>query len=77
MRIYCVHFDKKESALSMAFKKTVESAGIDAGTLRELKGTAGRSLSALSFFSLRFSFNSGLSNAGVEQETRQKYRQRR
>ena len=40
--------------------------------LRERLGTAGRNLSALSFHSLRHSFNSALANSGVSQELRQK-----
>jgi integrase len=39
---------------------------------RERNGAAGRSVSALSFHSLRHSFNSALANAGVSQELRQK-----
>jgi integrase len=61
-----------KSGLSMAFKRIMERAGIDAGVIRERKGTAGRSVSALSFHSLRHSFNSALANAEVPQELRQK-----
>ena len=60
------------SGLSMTFKRIMEKAGIDAGVLRERKGQKGRSLSALSFHSLRHSFNSAMANAGVPQELRQK-----
>lgn len=60
------------NGLSIAFKRIMESAGIAAGVIRERKGKAGRSLSALSFHSLRHSFNSALANAGVSQELRQK-----
>jgi integrase len=56
----------------MAFKRIMERAGIDAGVIRERKGAAGRSVSALSFHSLRHSFNSALANAEVPQELRQK-----
>ena len=56
----------------MAFKRIMAKAGIDAGVIRERTGTAGRSVSALSFHSLRHSFNSALANAGVSQELRQK-----
>jgi integrase len=61
-----------KSGLSMAFKRIMAKAGIDAGVIRERTGTAGRSVSALSFHSLRHSFNSALANAGVNQELRQK-----
>lgn len=61
-----------KSGLSMAFKRIMERAGIAAGVIRERKGTAGRSVSALSFHSLRHSFNSALANAGVPQELRMK-----
>jgi integrase len=56
----------------MAFKGIMERAGIAAGVMREKQGAAGRNLSALSFHSLRHSFNSALANAGVSQELRQK-----
>jgi integrase len=61
-----------KSGLSTTFKRIMEKAGIDAGVLRERKGEKGRSLSALSFHSLRHSFNSAMANAGVPQELRQK-----
>ena len=61
-----------KSGLSMAFKRIMAKAGIDAGVIRERSGAAGRSVSALSFHSLRHSFNSALANAGVSQELRQK-----
>ena len=61
-----------KSGLSMHFKRIMERAGIDGGLIRERRGTAGRNLSALSFHSLRHSFNSALANAGVSQELRQK-----
>jgi len=48
------------------------AAGIESAKARERAGKAGRSLSALSFHSLRHSFNSALANAGVSQELRQK-----
>jgi integrase len=50
----------------------MERAGIDAGVLRERRGEKGRSVSALSFHSLRHSFNSAMAHAGVPQELRQK-----
>jgi integrase len=61
-----------KSGLSMAFKRLMAKAGIDDGKIRERNGAAGRSVSALSFHSLRHSFNSALANAGVSQELRQK-----
>ena len=61
-----------KSGLSMAFKRIMAKAGIDAGVIRQRSGPAGRSVSALSFHSLRHSFNSALANAGVSQELRQK-----
>jgi integrase len=61
-----------KSGLSMAFKRIMAKAGIDGGKIRERTGAAGRSVSALSFHSLRHSFNSALANAGVSQELRQK-----
>ncbi len=61
-----------KSGLSMAFKRIMDKAGIAAGVIRERGGTAGRSVSALSFHSLRHSFNSALAKAGVSQELRMK-----
>jgi integrase len=60
------------SGLSMAFKGIMRAAGISAGVAREKIGAKGRNLSALSFHSLRHSFNSELANAGVPSEIRQK-----
>ena len=42
-----------KSGLSMAFKRIMAKAGVDAGVIRERSGAAGRSVSALSFHSLR------------------------
>lgn len=61
-----------ESGLSMAFKRIMERAGIDAGVVRERSGKAGRNVSRLSFHSLRHSFTSALANAGVPSELRKK-----
>lgn len=55
--------------LSGRFKAIMEKAGIE-GKLTEASG--GRTLSSLSFHSLRHSFNSAMANAGVSQEIRQK-----
>ncbi len=60
------------SGLSMQFKEIMKKAGIAAGVARAKSGKKGRDLSALSFHSLRHSFNSALANAGVSQELRQK-----
>jgi len=46
------------SGLSMAFKRIMDRAGIAGGLMREAAGDKGRNLSALSFHSLRHSFNS-------------------
>lgn len=61
------------SGLSVAFKRVMEKAGIDAGQLRARRGQKGRSLSALSFHSLRHSFTSALANEGAPSELRQKF----
>jgi integrase len=61
-----------KSGLSMAFKRIMAAAGIEAGVARERKGKAGRSISSLSFHSLRHSFVSNLANAGVAPEIRSK-----
>lgn len=62
-----------KSGLSMKFRGIMERAGIVGRILRErAEKSAGRTQSSLSFHSLRHSFNSGLANAGVAQELRQK-----
>jgi integrase len=63
---------KEALANKHLFYLFMAKAGIDAGVIRERTGAAGRSVSALSFHSLRHSFNSALANAGVSQELRQK-----
>jgi hypothetical protein len=60
----------KKSLSERAFKRLMAKAGIDGGKIRDRNGAAGRSVSALSFHSLRHSFNSALANAGVSQELR-------
>src|SRR5262249_44887441 len=55
--------------LSGRFAAIMEKAGIE-GKLTQPSG--GRTLSSLSFHSLRHSFNSAMANAGVSQEVRQK-----
>jgi integrase len=55
--------------LSGQFAAIMEKAGIE-GERTQVSG--GRTLSSLSFHSLRHSFNSAMANAGVSQEIRQK-----
>jgi integrase len=55
--------------LSQTFKALMRQAGIDTQTG---KGKGERQFSALTFHSLRHSFNSALANAGVDQELRMK-----
>lgn len=55
--------------LSSGFKAIMQKAKIE-GKLTQASG--GRTLSSLSFHSLRHSFNSAMANAGVSQEIRQK-----
>lgn len=61
-----------KSGLSMAFKRIMDGAGIKSEIIRERQGKDGRSVSALTFHSLRHSFTSALANAGVTPEIRQK-----
>jgi integrase len=58
------------SGLSQTFRRIMERAGIKGRVLREASGE-GRSLSSLSFHSLRHSFNAALANAGIGVEMRQ------
>lgn len=55
--------------LSGRFNAVMEKAGVEG---KRTKANGGRTLSSLSFHSLRHSFNSALANAGVAQEIRQK-----
>jgi integrase len=55
--------------LSGRFNAIMEKAGIEG---KRTQASGGRTLSSLSFHSLRHSFNSALANAGVSQEIRQK-----
>jgi integrase len=61
-----------KSGLSMAFKRIMDKAGVEAGVARVKSGAKGRSFSLRSFHSLRHSFNSALANAGVPGELRRK-----
>ncbi len=56
--------------LSNGFRSVMTKAGIISGLILERKGNTGRNLSALSFHSLRHSFNQELLEAGVPQEKR-------
>jgi integrase len=60
-----------KSGLSMAFKRIMNAAGIEAGVARMRTGKRGRNVSRLSFHSLRHSFTSELARAGVASEIRQ------
>jgi integrase len=59
------------SGLSMAFSRIMQKAKVKGEVIRERTGK-GRTINALSFHSLRHSFNSIMANAGVSQEVRQK-----
>jgi integrase len=59
-----------DSGLSATFTRMVRNAGIASVKIREGKGKYGRSVSSLSFHSLRASFNSNLTNSGISQEQR-------
>ena len=59
-----------KSGLSMQFRRIMECAGIDAGVARQRAGQAGRSVSRLSYHSLRHSFTSELARAGIAPEIR-------
>jgi integrase len=61
-----------KSGLSMAFKRIMEKAQVDAGVARVRSGAKGRSFSLRSFHSLRHSFISALANSGVPSELRRK-----
>jgi integrase len=60
------------SGLSAAFSRLMKRAGIDQGTIRERGNGVSRSVSGLSYHSLRHSFNTVLANSGVPQELRMK-----
>jgi integrase len=61
-----------KSGLSMAFKRIMEKAGVEAGIARVKSGAKGRSFSLRSFHSLRHSFISALANSGVSSELRRR-----
>ena len=59
------------SPLSKYFRKIMKRAGIDQRVIRERKAeSGGRCVNALTFHSLRHTFNSILANAGIPEETR-------
>jgi integrase len=59
------------SPLSKYFKKLMQRAGIAQHVIRERKAeSGGRCVNALTFHSLRHTFNSILANAGIPEETR-------
>jgi len=61
------------NGLSMTFSRIMVRANITGELLHiAKKGGQGRTVRALTFHSLRHSFNSALANAGVSQEIRQK-----
>jgi integrase len=55
--------------LSGRFNAIMQKAGIEG---KRTQASGGRTLSSLSFHSLRHSFNSAMANAGISQEIRQK-----
>jgi integrase len=67
----CARAANGQTGLSHTFTRLLQQAGIVSENIRERKGQFGRSVSALSFHSLRHSFNTHLANAGVSQEQRQ------
>jgi len=62
-----------KSGLSMAFSRLMERARVRGEIVRERKGESGRSVSTLSFHSLRHTLVSLMANAGVPVEVRQKF----
>jgi integrase len=58
-----------KNGLSGRFAAIMQKAGIEG---KRTEASGGRTLSSLSFHSLRHSFNSAMANAGVSQEIRQK-----
>jgi integrase len=61
---------RRASLLSKQFGELMHQAHIERGVIRERTTYGGRSVSALSFHSLRHSFSSILANAGVSEERR-------
>lgn len=63
---------KKTGTLSQRFAIIMAQANIENPVLTAAKGSKGRTVYALSFHSLRHTFNSAMANAGVSQEVRMK-----
>jgi integrase len=61
---------RSASSLSKQFGELMERAHIERGVIRERTTYGGRSVSALSFHSLRHSFATTLANAGIPEELR-------
>jgi integrase len=61
---------RRAGSLSRQFGELMELAHIERGIIRERASRDGRSVSSLSFHSLRHSFSSILANAGVSEELR-------
>jgi integrase len=62
-----------KSGLSMAFSRLMERAKVRGEIVHERRGESGRSVSTLSFHSLRHTLVSLMANAGVPVEVRQKF----
>jgi integrase len=62
-----------KSGLSQMFKRLMERAKVRGEIVREREGESGRSVSTLSFHSLRHTLVSLMANAGVPVEVRQKF----
>jgi integrase len=62
-----------KSGLSQTFKRLMERANVRGELVRERRGESGRSVSTLSFHSLRHTLVSLMANAGVPVEVRQKF----
>jgi integrase len=62
-----------KSGLSQMFKRLMERANVRGELVRERHGKSGRSVSTLSFHSLRHTLVSLMANAGVPVEVRQKF----
>jgi integrase len=62
-----------KSGLSQMFKRVMEQAKVRGEIVRERQGESGRSVSTLSFHSLRHTLVSLMANAGVPVEVRQKF----
>src|SRR5262249_20399517 len=61
---------RNASTLSNAFRKIMDETGIEHHEVRKRISEGGRSVSALSFHSLRHSFATTLANAGIPEELR-------